>query len=152
VRPPDGDPSGFAWLTGLLGTILPWMAVPIGAAGIWMALRGNTTGWLLVTISAAMFALDFLITLVWSRRTRQRSDLPQLNQRGAQYIGRKVCVIEDVIGGEGKVRVADTVWRARGPDCIAGDWVRVVSVDGPYLVVTPNESAPETARDGVLPR
>jgi membrane protein implicated in regulation of membrane protease activity len=58
-----------------------------------------------------------------------------------------VRVIEDLVGGEGKVRIADTVWLARGPDCAAGTWVRVVSVDGPYLVVASNESAPETNQD-----
>lgn len=147
MRPSDGDPSGFAWLTGLLGMILPWIAVPIGIAGIWMALRGSATGWLLVAISVGLLAIDLLITLVWSRRTRERSDQPNLNQRGAQYIGRQVCVVEDLVGGEGKIRIADTVWLARGPDCAAGAWVRVVAIDGPYLVVEPNESAPETTRD-----
>lgn len=146
MRPPDGDPSGFAWLTGLLGMMLPWVAVPIGAVGAWMALRGSTTGWLLVAISVALLAIDLLISLIWSRRMRERSDQPKLNQRGAQYIGRQVCVIEDLVGGEGKVRVADTVWRARGPDCVAGDWVRVVAVDGPYLVVAPNETAAKATR------
>lgn len=146
MRPPDGDPSGFAWVTGLLGLMLPWVAVPLGAAGVWMALRGDTTGWWLVGASAAMLALDLVIDFVWMRSAGARSDQPKLNQRGAQYIGRQVCVIEDVVGGEGKVRVADTVWRARGPDCAAGDWVRVVDVDGPYLVVAPNESASKAAR------
>lgn len=144
MRPSDGDPSGFVWLTGLLGMMLPWVAVPIGVVGIWMALRGSTTGWLLVAMSGAMLVIDLLITLIWTRRTREQSDQPTLNQRGAQYIGRQVRVIEDIVGGEGKVRVADTVWRARGPDCTAGAWVRVVAVDGPYLVVARDENARQT--------
>jgi len=147
VRPPDGDPSGFAWLIGLLALMLPWVAVPLGAIGAWMALRGNTTGWWLIGASVAMLALDLIIDFAWMRGAGARGDQPKLNQRGAQYVGRQVCVIEDIVGGEGKVRVADTVWRARGPNCAAGDWVRVVDVDGPYLVVAPNESASETARD-----
>jgi membrane protein implicated in regulation of membrane protease activity len=144
VRPPDGDPTGFAWLTGLLGMLLPWVAVPLGAAGVWMVLRGNATGWWLMGASVAMLALDLCIDFAWMRREATHSDQPKLNQRGAQYIGRQVCVIEDIIGGEGKVRVADTVWRARGPNCAAGEWVRVVAVDGPYLVVESNENSLET--------
>ena len=147
MRPPDGDPSGFAWLTGLLGMMLPWVAVPIGGAGVWMALRGSATGWLLVAISASLLVIDLLITLVWSRRTRGQSDEPKLNQRGAQYIGRQVCVIDGIVGGEGKVRIADTVWRARGPDCAAGDWVRVTASDGSYLIVSPIEFRPESTGD-----
>jgi membrane protein implicated in regulation of membrane protease activity len=33
------------------------------------------------------------------------------------------------------VRIADTVWPARGPDCDEGTWVKVVGADGSYLVV-----------------
>jgi inner membrane protein len=141
VRPPDGDPSGLAWLTGLLGLILPWIAVPLGGAGILMALRGSATGWWLLAGAVGLLAVDLLITLVWARRTRARSDQPLLNQRGAQYIGRRVCVVEDIAGGEGKVRVADTIWRARGPDCAAGTWVRVVAAEGSYLVVSADEAS-----------
>jgi membrane protein implicated in regulation of membrane protease activity len=151
VRPPDGDPSGLAWLIGLLGLMLPWVAVPIGIGGVWMALGGNTTGWWLMGASVAMLVLDLVIDIVWMRRTGEHSDQPMLNQRGAQHIGRQVRVIEDLVGGEGKVRVADTVWRARGPNCVAGAWVRVVSVEGPYLVVAPSESSPEDDRGKGLP-
>jgi membrane protein implicated in regulation of membrane protease activity len=116
--------------------MLPWIAVPLGMAGVWMVLRGDTTGWWLVVLAAALLIVDLLISLVWAKRTRARSDQPSLNQRGAQYVGRQVCVVEDIIGGEGKVRIADTVWRVRGPDCTAGTWVRVTGADGPHLVVS----------------
>ncbi|MFN3743588.1 MAG: NfeD family protein [Hyphomicrobiaceae bacterium] len=142
MRPPDGDPSSLAWLTGLLGLLLPWIAVPLGAAGLVMALRGSPTGWWLLACGVGLLAIDLLITLVWARRTRARSDQPLLNQRGAQYIGRRVCVVEAIAGGEGKVRVADTVWRVRGRDCAVGTWVRVVAAEDSHLVVSADEASP----------
>lgn len=127
--------------------MLPWIAVPLGAAGAWMALRANAVGWWLVAASAGLLALDLLITLVWSKKTRARSDQPLLNRREAQYVGRRVRVVEAITGGEGKVRVADTVWRARGPDCAAGTWVSVVAAEGSYLVVCSDETTDRGASD-----
>jgi membrane protein implicated in regulation of membrane protease activity len=83
---------------------------------------------------------------VWSRRTRERSDQPLLNQRGAQVVGRTVRVVEAIAGGQGKVRIADTVWPVRGPDCAEGSWVKVIAAEGAYLVVAGDVSAPDVAR------
>lgn len=64
-----------------------------------------------------------------------KSDQPDLNVRGHQYVGR-VLVVEDAIsGGRGKVRVGDTLWSAEGPDAAKGSHVRVKSVNGTVLVV-----------------
>ena len=146
MRPPDGDPSSLAWLTGLLGMMLPWIAVPISCAGLLMGVRGSTTGWWLLAGGIGLLVVDVLITFVWARRTRERSDQPLLNQRGAQVVGRTVRVVEAIAGGQGKVRIADTVWPARGPDCAEGSWVRVIAAEGAYLVVARDESAPDASR------
>lgn len=128
--------------------MLPWIAVPLGAAGVFMALRGDATGWWLAAIAVVLLIIDVLIDLAWARRARTRSDQPLLNRREAQIVGRTVRVVEAIVGGEGKVRVGDTVWRARGPDCGAGTWVQVVAADKGYLVVSaahgPDNSTPGT--------
>ncbi len=147
MRQPEGDPSGLAWLTGLVGLMLPWFAVPIVGVGLVMTARGSATGWWLIAGGALLLAVDLAISLIWSRRTRERSDQPLLNRRETQYIGRKVCVVEDIVRGEGKVRIADTVWRARGSDCPAGTWVRVVAAEGAYLIVTDEADPPDASPD-----
>lgn len=136
---PENEPGGIAWLTGLLGMMLPWIAVPLGGAGAFMAFRGNARGWWLIAIAVALLIVDLIIDLVWARRARTHSAEPLLNQREAQYVGRIVSVVEAIAGGEGKVRVGDSVWRARGPDCPVGTWVRVVAADRGYLVVSTDE-------------
>lgn len=132
--------------------MLPWIAVPLGALGAWMVLRGNPAGWWFIAACVAMLALDLVIDIAWTRSAVARSDQPLLNRREAQYIGRKVCVTEPIAGGEGKVRVADTVWRARGPDCSAGTWVRIVATDSAYLIVILDETPPDSPSDGAAPR
>jgi membrane protein implicated in regulation of membrane protease activity len=126
--------------------MLPWIAVPISCAGLLMGVRGSTTGWWLLAGGIGLLAVDLLITFVWSRRTRERSDQPLLNQRGAQVVGRTVRVVEAIAGGQGKVRIADTVWPVRGPDCAEGLWVKVIAAEGAYLVVAGDVSAPDVAR------
>jgi membrane protein implicated in regulation of membrane protease activity len=65
------------------------------------------------------------------------SDLPHLNVRGQQYVGRSVVVEQAIENGRGKVRVGDTLWSAEGPDTPAGTSVTVTGTRGTVLVVKP---------------
>ena len=70
-----------------------------------------------------------------SRRKRAKSDLPDLNVRANQYIGRSLIVEQAIQNGRGKVRVGDTLWTAEGPDSPAGARVTVKEAKGNVLVV-----------------
>ena len=63
------------------------------------------------------------------------SDLPDLNVRGQQYIGRSLVVEQAIQNGRGKVRVGDSMWAAEGPDAPAGSRVTVTGTRGTVLVV-----------------
>jgi membrane protein implicated in regulation of membrane protease activity len=130
-----------------LDLLLPWIGVPLAAVGLYLAIRSNAIGWWLLAIGVAMLVLDLALAFFWAHQSQAGSEQPLLNRRGEQHVGRRVCVIEAIAGGEGRVRVADTVWRARGPDCTAGIWVRIVAVEGAYLVVAADEPPSETERD-----
>ena len=123
------------WLVGLTSLMLPWVGVPMSCIGLVLGVRGSDTGWWLLAGGLALLLGDVLLTLLWARPASGRTDQPLLNRRQAQYVGRMVRVVEPISGGEGKVRVADTVWPARGPDCGAGTWVKVVAAEGSHLVV-----------------
>jgi membrane protein implicated in regulation of membrane protease activity len=111
-----------------------------------LAIRSNAIGWWLLAIGIAMLVLDLVLAFFWAHQSPTGSEQPLLNRRGSQHIGRVVRVSEAFAGGEGRVRVADTVWRARGPDCAAGTWVRVVAAEDAYLVVASAEKPPEATR------
>ena len=69
------------------------------------------------------------------RSDAAKSDLPDLNERGQQYIGRSLVVEQAIQNGRGKVRVGDTLWQAEGPDAPAGARVKVTATKGTVLVV-----------------
>jgi len=135
VRRPDDDPGGLVWLIGLTSLMLPWVGVPLACAGLVMGVKGLANGWWLLAGGVALLIGDILLTFLWARPATSRTDQPTLNRRDAQYLGRTVLVVEAIAGGEGKVRVADSVWPARGPDCAEGAWVKVVGAEGTCLVV-----------------
>jgi membrane protein implicated in regulation of membrane protease activity len=64
-----------------------------------------------------------------------KSDLPDLNERAQQYVGRSLVVAESIENGRGKVRVGDSVWQAEGPDVPVGSRVKVTGARGTVLVV-----------------
>ncbi|HJU32167.1 MAG TPA: NfeD family protein [Hyphomicrobiaceae bacterium] len=85
------------------------------------------------------FGVIAVLTVFWVRRYVRpdvaKSDLPDLNERGQQYVGRSLVVEQAIQNGRGKVRVGDTVWQAEGPDAPAGTRVTVTGTRGTVLVV-----------------
>ncbi len=72
----------------------------------------------------------------WLHRTQ--ADHINLNDRGAQKVGRKAMVDQDFVNGMGKVKVGDTIWLAEsetGEDLKQGLQVEVTAADGTKLVV-----------------
>ena len=65
----------------------------------------------------------------------RRSDQPLLNLRGQELIGKVFVVSEAIVDGRGKIKVADGVWIARGPDTALGERVRVIGQQGAVLLV-----------------
>jgi inner membrane protein len=58
-----------------------------------------------------------------------------LNDRLASLKGQDFELMEGTENGYGTIRVADSVWRVRGPALPAGHRVRVTGVDGSTLLV-----------------
>lgn len=90
----------------------------------------------LVTFVALSLLMVFLVRR-FAHVEGARTDEPDLNVRGAQYIGRTLKVEVGIEGGRGKVRVGDSLWQASGPDSPAGSRVRVTGCDGTVLKVEP---------------
>ena len=86
-----------------------------------------------------MFAAISVLTVFWvkgiAKPDKAKSDEPNLNVRGAEFIGRTVSVENAIKNGRGKVRAGDTLWHAEGEDVAAGSRVRVTGVNGTALVV-----------------
>lgn len=116
------------------GTFLIWFGVAAIATGL-IAL-GLDLGWQSEVVAFAALALVAVLT---GRRLApkpgEHSDRPFLNRRAESYVGRVFTLDEPIVGGVGRVRIDDTVWRVEGPDLEAGRDVRVAAADGPTLRV-----------------
>lgn len=113
----------FLWF-GIAAVIVGFLGLATGFAWQWQVLA---------------FALISVLTVFWVRKYVRPdvaiSDLPDLNVRGQQYVGRSLVVEQAIQNGRGKVRVGDTLWAAEGPDVPAGGRVTVTGARGTVLVV-----------------
>ena len=110
-----------------------------------MGIAGILTG-LLVLVQPLDWPVQWLIfgvlsmvsILIWVRLTRNRNaqtDRPLLNQRAEQFIGHEAVLDQPIVGGFGRLALADTTWRIAGPDLPAGQRVRIVGAEGAVLRV-----------------
>lgn len=124
----------FALETVIPGVHFLWFGLAAVLVGLLALAADVAWQWQLIVFALIAVAAVFLVRR-YARPDATLSDLPDLNVRGAQYIGRTVTVEETIKSGRGKVRVGDTIWQAEGADAAAGSRVIVRSVNGTVLVV-----------------
>ncbi|HNW17632.1 MAG TPA: NfeD family protein [Sphingorhabdus lacus] len=140
----DSISTHWFWLS--LGLILG--AAEMVAPGfflMWLGLAAIIVGildyFLPITVAyqVAMFAILSVLTVFAGKKFLAdnpiETDDPKLNDRGARLTGEIVTVVEAIADGQGRVKVGDTVWAARGTDAATGARVRVTGADGAVLLV-----------------
>jgi membrane protein implicated in regulation of membrane protease activity len=118
-----------------------------GAVVIWFAASAVVISLLMVVLDIPWqfqligFALLGLAALLGYRAYRKKNpgtfEQPTLNQRGQQYVGSELVLIEPIEQGSGKAKLGDGVWKVSGPELPAGARVRVTGVNGTILTVVP---------------
>ena len=92
-----------------------------------------------VAYQVAMFAILSVLTVFAGKKFLQKNPIEtedaNLNDRGARLTGEIVTVVEAITNGNGRVKVGDSVWSARGVDSAIGSRVRVTGADGAVLLV-----------------
>lgn len=123
------------------GIFMIWLAAAAGLTGflIWL-LAGlhPAIGLQLVIFAVLAFGSIYIGRTIMRRNPTVSSD-PMLNNRAARLIGEIATVVEPIVGGAGRVQVADSPWSATGPDTAVGQKVRVTGVEGTRLKVEPVE-------------
>ena len=137
------DPH-WAWLALGLLLAVGEMTIP-GVFLIWMAGAAVITGlvtWALpvsVPVQVVLFAVlsvgGVFIGRNWLRANPIIAADPMMNDRGARAIGETVLVTQVIEGGEGRVKLGDSEWIAKGPDAEPGTRMRVTGHDGSVLLV-----------------
>jgi inner membrane protein len=74
---------------------------------------------------------------VYRHIDRRQPNPSTLNQRDVLLVGERGVVCSDIVHGEGKVRLGDTVWLAEGPNLPTGTAVIVKSIHRARVRVRP---------------
>jgi hypothetical protein len=147
----EGFDPGWLWLIGgvlllIMEVIAPgFFLVFVGAAAIAAGLFTVLFG-LGVASQLALFALYAFIALLVGRRfysvRATPSNDPLLNDPARRLVGKVVTVAAAVDEHNGRVRVGDSEWSARGGPAAIGDRVRITGVEGNCLNVEPIRPLP----------
>jgi membrane protein implicated in regulation of membrane protease activity len=133
------------WWVAAIGLIVVEALVP-GAIFLWLGISAAVVGAILLAAPELSWEYQLLIFAVLSvgsvigwrayhKRHPTKTDLPNLNRRGEQYVDRLITLDEPIVNRVGKIRLDDTSWKVTGQDLPAGARVRVVGVDGVVLQV-----------------
>lgn len=134
------------WVWLILGAVLgiAEMLIP-GVFLIWIGAAAVLTGVLALLLPIGeipqflIFAVASIAAIYAGRRYLATnpivSDDPLLNVKGARLIGTIVTAVEPVDALQGRVKVGDGVWSAKGTEASVGDRLRVTGTDGAVLLV-----------------
>ena len=113
---------------------------------LWLGIAAAAVGMILLVFPGipietqlVLFGIASIVAVLAWRKYREsrprKTDQPNLNRRGHQYIGRTFSLDEPIVNGVGKVTVDDSTWKVKGPDMPAGTHIRVTGVDGTVFTV-----------------
>jgi inner membrane protein len=131
---------GLCVLLVSLEVVLPglhfiWFGIAAGFVALAAFAGFNGLEWQLALFGLLSLTALYLGRGLSGRTPKSDADAVGLNDRGQQYVGRRVVVDEPIINGRGKVRVGDTVWLAEGKDAPAGTEVTISATRGTILIV-----------------
>ncbi len=132
------------WVLGVVLIILEvfspaafflWMGIAAGLVGLLLMVLPDMDWVAQVLAFSVLSVASIVVGRAYLKRHPIETDQPTLNRRGEQYVGRLFTLDQPVVNGEGKIRVDDTTWKIRGPDCAPGARVKVIGVDGTVLLI-----------------
>lgn len=137
------------WIVGLVlisieviapGTFFLWFALAafvVGAITFVLGPENAFWGWQAQVIIFGILAIisAFIGRKMMKSDKWNESDHPDLNDRGAQMVGKTVVLIEAISEGSGRAKIGDGTWSVSGPDLPKGARVKIVSQEAGMLRV-----------------
>ncbi|MDQ0396295.1 NfeD family protein [Labrys monachus] len=117
------------------GAFMLWLGLAAAATGIVHLFVAMDWPYALLLFAVLGVAFAWLGRRLAARADADAADQPFLNRRAAALVGQAFTLAEPIVGGEGRIRIGDTVWHVSGADAPAGTRVRVMRIDGGRLVV-----------------
>lgn len=125
------------------GIFFLWMGIAAGLIGL-LLLVAPQVSWQIQMLLFAIVSVGAIVA--WRAYLKKHptvTALPNLNRRGAQYVGRTFTLEAPIVNGKGKIKVDDTLWRVKGADLAAGTKVKVVSCEGTVLRIEADNVQPQ---------
>jgi len=117
------------------GAFFMWMSAAAGIVGLILLAMPDLTWQAQFLLFSFLSVIAIIAGKAWFNRNPIQTEMPTLNERENDLIGKVFDVEQAIVNGSGRVKVGESTWKANGPDCKAGDSVRVVGVDGSELKV-----------------
>jgi len=117
------------------GAVFMWIAIAAAVMGLILSLFSGITWEYQIFMFAILSVASLFAWRKFAARHPEKTDQPQLNRRGMQYVGRTFTLEEPIVNQHGRIRVDDTTWKIEGEDCEAGTTVKVNEVKGAILIV-----------------
>jgi membrane protein implicated in regulation of membrane protease activity len=146
----DIDP-GWLWMIGGVLLLIAEIVAPgfflifVGAAAVATGLFTLLFGFGLA-LQLVLFVIYLIVALLIGRKAYANAAVessdPLLNDRAARLVGKVVTAVTVVDDHEGRVRVGDSEWSARGGPAQPGERVRITGVDGNCLTVEAERALP----------
>ena len=113
------------------GVFFLWLGIAAGCVGIVLLMHPDLTMQSQLILFAVL-AIASIVSWRWVRQffPEQEVEVPNLNRRAEQYVGRTFNLVEPIVNGSGKINVDDSTWRVRGEDAPLDSLVKVTGVDG----------------------
>lgn len=124
------------------GVFLLWIGIAALVVGAISLMPWQAEFWVWQVQVVVFLVLALASAYVGRRITNSATDttdLPLLNRRAEQLVGRIGTLTEPISNGRGRIQLDDTLWRVKGPDLPSGTRVRVAGIDsaGLELLVEP---------------
>jgi membrane protein implicated in regulation of membrane protease activity len=117
------------------GAFFMWMSAAAGVIGV-VLLAAPELSW---QTQFVIFAVTSIIAIIagkmWFSRNPINTEMPSLNAREDELIGKVFEVEQAIVNGSGRIKVGESTWKVNGTDCAVGASVRVVGVNGAVLTV-----------------
>lgn len=155
----------FQWLASLPPQYLWWGAGGIlfivelvlpGSFLIWIGVAALLTGFTALQIAETdtlfiLFGLYSLFTCWIGKKlyihfNLMESEDPSLNERGGSLVGRRLILSDAIVNGEGRIKIDDSTWKAKGPDLPVDTLVTIAGIDGITLLVEPVSKEAQRSR------
>ncbi|GLR46429.1 NfeD family protein [Sphingomonas astaxanthinifaciens] len=143
----DGIAQGWWWLIGGVLLLIAEVVAP-GFFLLFIGVAAMITGLFVLLFdfglapALALFAIYTAVAVYFGRKVYANRPVPSsarhLNDRSGALVGRTAVAVSTIDDHNGRVRLGDSEWSARGGPAAPGERVEIVGVEGNCLMVRPS--------------